>query len=80
MKSTSKPYQSTLSLVFRKVDAEVTDSFLDFFDLHCDIPGEFLLVFDDLINEKLQFIYQIDRKYQGKTVIRYEFKHIFNIQ
>ena len=69
-----------LSLVFGKVDAQIADGFLDFFDLHGDIPGEFLLVLDDFINKKLQFPHQVDGKYQGKTVIRYEFEHIFNIQ
>jgi len=75
-----KPYLSTLSLVFGEVDAQVADGFLDFFNFSGDIPGEFLLVLDDLINEKLQFIDQIDRKYQGETVIRYELEHVFNIQ
>jgi len=42
--------------------------------------GEFLLVLDDLIDEKLQFPNQIDGKYQGKTVICDELEHIFNIQ
>jgi len=69
-----------LSLVFGKVDAQTADGFLDFLDFNGNRLGEFLLVFDDLINEKLQFPYQIDGKYQGKTFIRYEFKHVLNIQ
>jgi len=69
-----------VSLVFSEVDAQIADGLLDFLDFNGDIPGEFLLVFDNLIDEKLQFPDQVDRKYQGKTVIRDEFEHIFNIQ
>jgi len=69
-----------LSLVFSKVDAEVVDGFLDFFDFNGNRLGEFFLVLDDLVNEEFQFPDQIDRKYQGKTVIRYELEHVFNIQ
>jgi len=62
---------STLSLVLSEVDAQIADGFLDFFDFNGDRLGKFLLVLDDLIDEKLQFIDKIDRKHQGKIVIRY---------
>ena len=68
------------SLVFGEVDAQIADGLFDFLDFNGDIPGEFLLVLDDLIDEKLQFPYQVYGKYQGKTIIRYEFEHVFNIQ
>ena len=65
-----KALYSKLSLVFGKVNAQIADGFLDFFDLYGNIPGEFLLVLDDFIDEKLQFPHQVDRKYQGKAFIR----------
>jgi len=73
-------FKSTLSLVFGKVDAQIVDGLLDFLDFNGNRLGEFFLVLDYFINKKLQFPHQVDRKHQGKTVIGYEFEHIFNIQ
>ena len=74
------PYISTVSLIFSKINPQIIDGFLDFFDFHGNRLGEFLLILDDFIDKKLQFPYQIDRKYQRKAVICYQFQHIFNIQ
>ena len=79
-KKIQKHYISMLSLIFGEVDAQIADGFLDFLDFNSHIAGEFLLVLDDLIDEKLQLPDQIDRKHQGKSVIRDEFEHVFNIQ
>lgn len=68
------------SLIFSKIYAQITDGFLDFLDFNGNRLGEFLLVLDDLIDEKLQLPHQVDRKYQGETIISYKFEHIFNIQ
>ena len=60
-----------LSLIFGKINPQFIDGLLDFFDFSGHTMGKFLLVLDDFGNKKLQFIDQVDRKHQGKTIIRY---------
>jgi hypothetical protein len=52
---------SRLSVTAGNVNAQIIDRMIDLLDLRGDIPGKFLLVFDQFTNEILQFKDQIDR-------------------
>jgi len=52
-KKCRNPYVSMLSLIFCKINPQITDGFLDFFDFNGNRLGEFLLVLDDFIDKEL---------------------------
>jgi hypothetical protein len=55
------PYISRLSAITGNINTQIIDGMVDFLDFRGNIPGKFLLVFDQFINKILQFIDQIDR-------------------
>jgi len=60
-KTACNPYILGLSAITCNINAQIIDRMVDFLYFRGNIPGEFLLVFDQFIDEILQFYNQIDR-------------------